>query len=542
MRFAPFLAEREARRGRALVASAALSRGDRGEARAALSGFRFAPAHADIVIDSLLETPPAPTDRHVSAALIDADHLPADDEDLAPPVRRRRYEGGALGRAEAFAPVGAPLAWALESLAFVASETERVDRAAWRAMTYAPDPTDAKVGAAWERWFESRPWDIRSAWESWFVKDAVTVFRAVGEARRLPPDVMKRAVSDLREAMFYALVGKENPGWADVASRVIEGGGAGPVDALATTLSPEGWSRVASCAASRGNWPDTVAKVFAELPGMPPRALALKTRGLSDARSMEGWLDLHVALRVLAGWKDGATAFDDARNIVSQNRGRARARLRAALLATDRDALLARLLTLPGLRARTAAAIRRWAWSWAWQELASDFAFDLGHTVTPPCEAAGAVLEPIAGEDAAIVTWLLLVTLKGKLPALQKWVRTGSAGDRDSTWGRLLSDEFPEVLRDARGEARGGARAQTYHRVRATLSDSLAERIRGLAPTLRGVVTLRAGRTIRAEFVARFAPGWHAGVPFPKAGFPTFIDNAAAALDALAVTTEDPCT
>ena len=536
MRFAPFLAEREARRARALAASAALAGGDRRAAGTALTGFRFGPGHADVVIDALLDAPPTPTDRHVAAALIDAEHLPADDEDVAPPVRRRRYEGAKLAGAPAHA--GAQLAWALESLSFVASEVERVDRAAWQAVKYAPDADDAKVGAAWARWFESRPWDIRSTWEGWFVKDAVIVFRAVGEARRLPPDVMKRAVSDLREAMFYALVGKESPGWADVASRVIESGGLGPVDALASALGGEGWNRVASCAASRGNWPDTVAKAFADLPGMPPRALALKTRGQADPRALEGLLDLHVALRILAGWREGSTAFDDARAVVSQNRGRARARLRAALLATGRETLLDTLRKMPGLRARTAAAIRRWAWSWAWQELASDFAFDLGHVVTPPCEDGGEVIEPIAGEDEAIATWMLLVTLKGKLAALQKWVRTGSAGDRDSTWGRLLTDELPDRLRDASV----GGRAATYHRLRATLNDSLPERTRALVPSLRVVAALKAGRAVRAEFTARFEAGWHPEVPFPKAGFPTFIDNAAAALDALAVTTEDPCT
>ncbi|MCA9572027.1 MAG: hypothetical protein KC656_29515, partial [Myxococcales bacterium] len=237
-------------------------------------------------------------------------------------------------------------------------------------------------------------------------------------------------------------------------------------------------------------------------------ARALETAALlADLGSFERLLDLHTALRLL---ETSPETPAEAWRVVAQNRGKARGRLRA--LVARETAWLPALLALDALGARSAAAIARFAWSWAWQELAVDFPFDPDRPVTPPCEALPADFVPLdeAGR-APLPTWVLLVVLKGRDLHLERWVATGGTGDRDSTWARLMKD-LPSGL--------------AYPAVRHALAELLPELLAAHRPVLERLAALPGGRTLKTDTTALLAPGWHPDVPFPRAGFPTFVAHA----------------
>jgi len=275
--------------------------------------------------------------------------------------------------------------------------------------------------------------------------------------------------------------------------------------------------------AQRGSWASTVADWQPDRPEPLARARAVVRRGRRDSELCERLLDSHVARRVLDRWADDPEA--SAWGVVTQNRGRARGRLRA-VLAADPGRLLEPLLQLPSLLARTRAAVRRFAWSWAWRELAADFAFDAARASAPPCLHAAEPLPALSSEATeALDTWVLLVLLRGREAHLERWVRTGGTGDRDSTWARLLSDAVPDVLVD---DPTAAGRSRTYRRLRAELSDRLPSLRNRLLPVLRTVAELPSGRKLRASFEERIGPRWSLEVPAPRSGFPTFQRHASA--------------
>ncbi len=211
--------------------------------------------------------------------------------------------------------------------------------------------------------------------------------------------------------------------------------------------------------------------------------------------------------------------LDNDWGIVTQARGRVRARVRR--LASERpSALLEALLQAQALHARTVAAARRWAWAWAWDELARDFSFDLERPLSAPCEQRDELDLQLPSEAIeALDTWVLLVVLKGRSTHLQRCVREGSTGDRDTTWGRLLSDDLPR-----------GLAVERYQALRVELADSLGLRLATLRPLLTRIAEMEAGRTLRRRFEALLGDTWHPEMAFPRAGFPTFVRHAREAI------------
>lgn len=513
---------------------------DPGTRQLALADWRFCevPFLLDAAWAALERAAPQPSTA--ALALLLAPDLPASvwsdgepDEQLA---RWRLFR--ALGRTH---PVGFdtgaaadPRVWALEALLFLGEQITSRERGAWARADWPAEPGDPKLAALWGRALSAPAtslWGDKARWESLLLSDCAGAFRQVMSTRELPAGVARQALSDLREGLWFQLVGgPEGPGgFRDLAARVLETGPPGSIDALAGLLGDEAWGVATACAAARGTWPDTLALALPGLAGGAARAMSLRARltgGLA-----EPLVDLHVWVRLLDTWnvEDGT---DPVRswNVVVQNRGRARGRLRALVAELPDEVLVAALARLDGLGARTAAAARRYAWDLAWELLARGFAWDWGRPIQPACRAPAAELLPIApSERPALRCWVLLVLLKGRLEPLRRWVETGGTGDRDGTWGRLLSEELPEALRDpvARGQ-----RAATYHRLRAWLADGLDELVSGLRPTLAALAVLPLGRGLRADTEALLGPGWDARVPFPKAGFPTFRAHAVAALAA----------
>lgn len=522
MKWIEFLERREARRRAAAEAARALEQGRTPE----LPGWRFGEIEgwSERVRDALRGFT-ADLPRGVAdAVLAPADELPrpAIDEDLAEQVHRRALVEALRGRT---GTVAAPPAWALAELLWLGQQIDVRERAAWVTTPFRADARlDASAAALWASWFAGDPWNVRRDWDRLYLPAVTRVFRGVLESRRVPPDTIGRATTDLREAFFFAMLTGERPedaprgavpfpGWADAASRVVETGGAAPGDELARLLGARGWEVVATCAADRGELGATCAWLHPDRPDALARAVALR-RELEPRGALEPLLDVHVVRRALGRWASFApsTHPDGAWDLVVQNRGRLRARARAVVGEHARDALGDRLLALPALHARTVAGLARFAWSWAWQQLSVDFAFDDGRGASPRCEAPTG-LRPLPEEalDSARA-WVLLVILRGRWSHLRRWVREGGTGDRDSGWGRLLSDELPPDLKDP-----GGG----YRRLRALLADNLGDLVDEVLPVVRDVAGLPAGRDLARAATARLASAWHPSVELPRAGFPT---------------------
>lgn len=515
-----FVAAREARRARALHGADALVAGHHTD----LPGWRI--ARPEIVLATLAERPPTPPPEALWAALAEPGDLPdPGDRVVAARLHRRWLRERARGEV---APTRRHrLAWALYELDALAEEVTLRERDAWAAVVHTSSAEeDAASAALWAGWFTGDPWSGRSRWEALYLPAATRSFAAVCAAREVPAAVRERALSDLREGFHYRLLGAGDapPGWAELAVRVLET--AGPVEAVARVLSEAGWTRLATCAAHRGGWADTLAHAWPDRAEPVARARAFVERIRTELPWVETLLDTHVVRRLVLAWASDETPRPW--RVATQNRGKARGRLRAVATGEAGPTLLQALLDLDALHARTVDGVRRYAWAWAWQELATDFAYGLSEPVTPPCTAREPELAPFGDEEAAALrTWLLLVVLRGRLGHLRRWVRTGGTGDRDSTWARLLTDALPAALRDDPPPG--------YRRVRADLADTLDDHLEALRPTLRALADLPEGRGLRAAFTSRLEPGWHAAVPFPRSGFPTLQRHARAEA-------EDPCT
>lgn len=523
MSWSGFLGAREQARSWALEAADRLSQG---KVEGALPGWRLDAPEEMTAGQLLLRRPPAPAPTLLYAALAPRAGLPNLARDPSEPFLHRE----ALERASTRALEDTPLhrlAWGLERLHFLAARVEDRERRRWAVAEHPADPArDAETAGLWAAWLSGNPWSLRRPWEKLFLPEATRVFRAIAADRKLAPEIARRVIDDLREAFFYRMIGGKGalPGWAELAARVLETAPPGPLESVLRSLPAADRARLGACAAGRGVWRASAAAQW-RAPGEATRAALAADALARHPERVEGWMDAHVIRRLILAWASGRAETDWI--LVTQNRGRARARARALLAA--RGAKLAEpLLALDGLFSRTAGALRRLCWGWAYSELARDFAFDLGRPLSARCDAPAAD-RPAPLDDRAqraLGAWLLLVVLKGRLGHLQRWVADGRTGDRDSTWGRLLSDELPPCLRDTADEVH-------YLRLRGALSGGLPAALRALSEPLAAVVALPAGRGLRAAFEARFRPSWPEDLPFPRAGFPTFQRHAAAALATL---------
>lgn len=418
---------------------------------------------------------------------------------------------------EGTAPLGEARPEAVIRLSTLGHQAEARERGAWDRATYTPHPTaDAKVAAMWARWAQGRFWGDQSAWMKLLWRPVLQSFRHALANRPLPPDVVRRALQDLEEALFFQLVGggEGAGGFRELAVTTLETAPGGPVMPLLELMSDDERAVVAACITRRGHWPQTVARILPDLPGARERALHLRALPRHHA---EAWLDLHVVFRLLSLWAEDAEPCPERDwSVVVQNRGRARGRLRAVATRCEAAQLAAALGGLEQLAERTRAAARRWAWSWAWEALAKGFSFDLGQPVIRPCTTTAGP-EPLDQEaHEALRVWALLVVLRGRWATLRRWCHTGE-GDGDGTWGRLLG-ELPADLRDPDGG---------LTRIRAALAadEALGQ---ALDPILASVAQLSVGRTLKQRFWELVDPTWHDAIRRPRSGFPTFHRNATA--------------
>jgi hypothetical protein len=266
-------------------------------------------------------------------------------------------------------------------------------------------------------------------------------------------------------------------------------------------------------------------------------ARRLAAEGAGDPDRLDAVLDLHVAVRLLTRWSQEDAAAHPERDweVVRQNRGRARARLRAVLSSGDAQRLAAPLLSAPALADRTRFAIGRYCRDWAWIQLSRHFPFH-SHPVDALCADDGDH-PPFSDDDRmAMRSWVLLVVLKGRLEHLERWIHSGGTGDRDATWGRLQQD-LPERLRelDSSGRMRRGLPG-----LRAELADLLPGVLADWLPILDRLSALPDSADLIPRFNAILDNAdWHADIPRPGGRyFKKYQRNVRAALEHLRSTME----
>lgn len=422
----------------------------------------------------------------------------------------------------------ARIAWGIAALQRLGHRLHDRERSAWVRVAHRADPhRDGAALAGWKGFASGDPWSLRRPWEDAFLPTVARTFDAVLAARKVPRRVRGRAAQDLREDLFYRMIGGVDvlAGWREVAARTLETAGVGPVDGAMRSLDPAAFARVARCPGARRS-ADLAAEAL--MPQVPTvgRGLAFEAILVSQPGALEQALDLEVALRLCDRWSRADSHFftDKAMwRLAVQNRGRARGRLRAVLAEQPADTLVQALSTLDALHARTVAALRRYAWAWAWNELARNIPLDPTGGVTPPCRF---VPDEAALDDAAIQSWLTLVVLRGRVDHLRRWLRGGVG--RDSVWGRLLAEALPGSLTD--GPQRG--RQRRYGRLKATLGADLEERLERLGPVLGRVAACERGRRSKIDVLDALRPGWSDAVRLPSRGFPSLVAAARAFLEA----------
>lgn len=400
------------------------------------------------------------------------------------------------------------IAWGIDALAFLRSEIERRQRAPWAIPDPAPSPADPTVAEAWRAW-PTAPWSVRDAWERAWLPWLLRSVRAVLHARRVPPAARDAICDDLREAFFFVQLGASDrsAGWRELAVRTLETDGvAGPVDALARRLDTSDWARLGLGASTRERWRRTLAVAFPEV-GPPARGSAAAMACTADPGQAERLLDLHVSLRAIASWCDPArTRPNRTWDLVTHNRGRARSRLRAVL--SERSDLAELVAALPAVHARTAQAVLRYGRDLTWSQLSRGFTFDADTRLDPPCT------EQVPEVAPALRTWVLLVVLKGRLGHLERWLGSGTTGDRDSTWGRLLARDLPPGLRE---------------HLRPALAPVLSDVVEALRPTIVRL-SLVPDDSPASSVESALREGWHPDVPRPQVRYGSYVAQARAFL------------
>lgn len=407
---------------------------------------------------------------------------------------------------------------AVAALATLGERVEAEERRSWNAERFVADGAkDRRVAGLWAAVASGSPWADRDAWEALLRPDLRRQVHALAHALNLPADRRKALDDDLGEALFYLLVGSDGrvAGFAELAVRTLETLPPGPVDGLSPFGDDDVWHTLAACAVGHGEWPGTLAARWPAL-GRGATVAALRT-ALAAPGGAEWWIDLHCARRAAVHLRAG---HPDPWSVVVQNRGRARARLRARL-AADAAAMAAAVAAVPAVATRTLAAWRRLCWAWVQAQARAHGERDALAGVTPPCPA---VPRPRLAEDPALRTWLLLAIVRGQYDRVVRWVGTGSTGDGDSSFGRLLVS-LPDHLADVVGDSR-----RTYHTVRAELASALPRLCMGLTPVLADLADAPDSATV-SSILQR---AWAGKLPRPTSRLGEVPARAAAVLGNMA--------
>ncbi|RME20806.1 MAG: hypothetical protein D6798_19640 [Deltaproteobacteria bacterium] len=524
------LDELDAWRDLAPEAAVALRRGEGGPARAMLHRWAVA-ADAERVSGCLAALATAdlqPTPQAWTMTMVAA-------PDLSVPLPTD-WRSQVHARADPARRTGDPLAWALVELATLGGLNDAIFRQPWQAERFAVDrDADEAMAGLWAAWADGSILGRRQEWEDATLPAVIGAFSSVLRGRGIPERRRHVAVDDAREGCFYTLLGADDASasWRELAVRVLETAGPDPVEALATALPSSSHDLVARCAVTRGYGPAT-----ARLAWGPDSDALVQARNLSRQLrdrpdSLGRMLELHLLTRLVDRWASPAcTAPERSWNVIVNNRGRARARLRAVLRRAPADWLVERLVALPGLAARTRRAAARFGRDWVWQALQHGLTLEDSRLLDPECRVGVGFTPYTDDQRAQLRAWACSVVLKGRLPHLLAWVYREGRQDvdlKDATWGRLLKDEIPAKLRSP---VSGGPRNAGLQRLRAELYDLLPEALDDLLPVIRAVAGLQyRPRRTGPAFAAAIAPAVHPQVPPPHKQIRRYIAHAAAAVE-----------
>jgi len=493
-----------------MVAADALVHGDGEPARQLLAPWRIArdAAACARLLERLVAAPPAVPAAHVVATL---GVPPADGPGPAGAIdQRQRLFAAAASTPDEPVEVSTRLAWGLESLAWVGTRIERDERAAWTVPVATHSTRDSETHALWKSFLEGDFWTVQGAVERLLVPPARRAFSAGLRARGVPETVRRQYISEYSEAFYWTFLGgrEGTPGWKEAAVRILERSGSGPVDALGAHLNAEGWSWLVACPTfSSPSWRATRRWALPRHPNALAEAWRLQREGPGRPELLEHLLDGQVALRLIGAWSDSddvRTSPERSWNVVLRHRTRTRGRLRALLLETASDSLL-QLLELPGLHARSAAAVAAQGWARACEVVHHHSLPAWDSSLTPTCEqptlARGDLNEALF---PTLRTWMLLAVLRNRWDALEHWAHTGTWLKRpDSGWGRLLHDALPDSLKGA---------AVGYELLQAHLCLNWPIHLRALEPVVEAIAGCRKGAEVR-DAVASY---WEPEVPLPS--------------------------
>lgn len=404
---------------------------------------------------------------------------------------------------------GDPLAVRLDHLGAL-GDALAARRGRWRRAAPPDDPAlDAATAALWTAWVEERPFAEVDTWERLFLGPLVQAYLGVvGEGGGL--DQRRSLAQDLAEGSFFVLVGSagRTPGWRKILARVVEAGGADPIEPLFAALGPVERGRLADGAAQRQFARRTLALLREDVADAPLAAALC-----ADSARFLPIADFHVACRLVSAWSEGEVGGPADQNVVVQNDGRLRTRLRALLAEGPVSRCWPPPGGLVGLHARTLDAVRRYGRAWAQSRRPYRYTPDNDFEVDLPCTTPPdpwPVLE--AADVISVRCWLLSVALGGRLGHLRDWVFRGGTGDRDTVFGRRLKNAPAALLAEPRpGDAAG------YRHLRRALARRWDGWLADVRPALVAVAAIDPDAPDRKrQVLAALGPDWDPRIDRPS--------------------------
>ena len=446
------------------------------------------------------------------------------------------------------------LAFVLDELRFQGEEVDLLDGAVWGDGSPArPHPDDPLVRALWDAWVKQRPGRFWSLWSG-----------PLGGAPTEPPPLGTMAWDLIRKVALQPDVPAEvkawfrrhdgtpeqrwaNPfalyihggadgvvGWQELAAYTLEYTGGPGLVALAQELDPAGVTDVAVCSTSRGTRQAAIRQLWPDVPCTKKRTVRLRhvLKGRPD--TLEALVNYHTCMRLLTTWTDAPKRCLDPKRthgVVWQNRGRARARLRAVVLRQPPERWVLALAARPGIARHTRAATRSLADAWAWRQTRlAGFSYE-PRPVTRRCaDLPHTHLPRFITHDEPARTWVWLCVIRGQLSILRTWSRTGTLERKNGPWQRCLNAAPDCVCQDRPGQAP----KERYYPLQFFLDEALEELLHDLLPALEALARLPARRA-KASHIRPLLDefGWDARVAKPKGAYNRIPAHCEAALQHL---------
>ncbi|MFT4977584.1 MAG: hypothetical protein ACI8S6_003489, partial [Myxococcota bacterium] len=378
---------------------------------------------------------------------------------------------------------------------------------AWRECWEAHAARGGLLAPGWEE-----------AWRCLLLSEMFRGASGVFRSRGLTGDATTRIAQEWDENMVVHMFGggKGVPLRGLLASRVLELGSAEPMAQLCQHLSPAALAQVGACVARRGSRAETLRLLMADLPDHSARAARLTESLRSMPSSADRFIRMHTLRSLVVAWGQQRSLHPDgAWSVILQHRLRGQSRLRALAAGLDDTGLVSGLIGLPGVAARTRAAMRLIGRACAHDAFHQPATGEIEveswqQPLSPSCEREPAPLTLLPESELPDLTaWVTLVGLRGRLSMLLDWVSQGRNSGRDGRWNRLLI-VIPESWTSESGHTR-----RSYARVRFTLSEQLP----GLLGPVRAVlVGFPAAQGDQSEVHAWLMSRWPGEAVKPPAG------------------------